>query len=256
MSNNGISFVVRIRNEEQTLEKSIKSLQGLTIPYEINATLHCCTDRSKEILQDLGVTKIREFNQTVSKPGYETLVTPSTHPRSFISYAGFCFNECVYNWMFRWDADFFASPKLIEHLNNMDLQTTEKIKVCIPCKIGDTEILNKEIYLSNCLIAVAKQMFWEVYVHGDPVKPQEVFVSDDVLIDTVSNVNVKKHWYEDPWFFEEDKDLTDKYNLVVSMIGSEPKGLARASNPECDPYSRMVMQKAEVLRKAGIYINR
>ena len=51
--NNGISFMVRVRNEEKTVESSIRSHFDLTIPHEINIFLHCCTDDSETIARKL-----------------------------------------------------------------------------------------------------------------------------------------------------------------------------------------------------------
>ena len=49
----GISFIIKVRNEETTLEQCIRSLFPLTVPHEIIVILHCCTDRSKEIAETL-----------------------------------------------------------------------------------------------------------------------------------------------------------------------------------------------------------
>jgi hypothetical protein len=49
---------------------------------------------------------------------------------------------------------------------------------------------------------------------------------------------MKQYWVKQPWFYtdksEEAKQIKNRYEMVVSEFGEEPKGLARASNPECD----------------------
>lgn len=47
----GISFVMRVRNEEDTLETAIRSLFSLTINYEIRIVLHLCTDKCITLIQ-------------------------------------------------------------------------------------------------------------------------------------------------------------------------------------------------------------
>jgi glycosyltransferase involved in cell wall biosynthesis len=61
----GISFIVRARNEEKNLEKCVRSLFTLTIPYEINIILNSCTDRSEEIAKKLAEENFSSSNGLV-----------------------------------------------------------------------------------------------------------------------------------------------------------------------------------------------
>ena len=92
--NDGISFMVRIRNEEQTLEKSIRSLFKLTIPHEINLILHCCTDNSLSIAKQLASEnkniKIYTYDYSISRAGYENLATDINSHHSLVHYYNYC----------------------------------------------------------------------------------------------------------------------------------------------------------------------
>ena len=110
MEDAGISFIVRIRNEEKVLARSIRSLVSLTIPHEIILILHQCTDKSPEIAATLATenphVRILTYNHTVSRAGYETLATDASSDHSFVRYSNWCREQARHPWMFRWDADF------------------------------------------------------------------------------------------------------------------------------------------------------
>ena len=238
----GITFVVRCRNEEDTLEKSLMSLSELKIPYEINIFLHLCTDRSREIAERLKShlnINIFEYDKEVSRAGYETYITPEEHENSFVVYSRYCFSKSNFDWIFRWDSDFFATPELIDFLNKIDFNSNQKIRYKIPCRLGDNGPINGEIYLSNCFAGVKKYMFWELYLHySDSI---EIDLTPVCRIDSVGINKVKEYWKNTPWFFGKDKTLQDAYVDLVSKWGEEPVGMARASNPECDKYINLAL---------------
>lgn len=243
----GISFIVRARNEAENLFKCLNSLNTLNIPFEILVFLHLCNDNSKEILHKLLPLlpiKIFEYDIEVSRAGYETFVTPEAHINSFITYSKFCFGKAAYNYKFRWDADFFATPELIEFLNNINLQSSENLAYKIPCDLGDTGIRNEEIYLSNCLIDIKKYLFWENYIYSNDCKV--VDLKDICSIKSLSYKHVKEYWkIKEPWFLNNDTILTVKYNNLIKDWGSEPIGMARASNPEADYYIKLALDNIQ-----------
>ena len=253
-NSNGISFIVRAHNEERHLERCITSLDRLTIPFEVNVLLHRCTDNSRQIVERLAATRsnvfIYEYDKEVSRAGYETLVTPALHPNSFISYAAYAFSTGHYKWKFRWDADFAASDGLIDFLNTFDIDTDQDVCYRIPCLLGESGIMNAELYLSNCLQGVTKQLFWEVYVFAH--NNTEIVLNEECLIESITNENVKPYWLNrTPWFVN-DQELFDKYQRLVDVIGPEPAGLARASNHECDPYFHKLYSNEQLLASYGI----
>ena len=117
----GISFIVRARNEEATLEACLRSLKGLTIPYEIVLVLHMTTDNSRQIAKRLveeGMPIcIFHYDEPLSRAGYENLATDMESQHSMRTFSKWSFEKAMCPWKFRWDADFIASPELIAKLN-------------------------------------------------------------------------------------------------------------------------------------------
>ena len=125
----GISFVVRARNEEATLPASLQSLQNFTFPHEVIVVLHRCNDRSLEIARSFPNTKVFEFDRPISRAGFETLITPVTSPHSIMSYCEWAFSKGTHLWTFKWDADFIATPELVEFLGSSQILVGENLGV-------------------------------------------------------------------------------------------------------------------------------
>ena len=104
----GISFLVKVHNEEATLYEAVMSLTGLLVSYEILIFLHACTDTSAQIARSLAAAdqriKIFEYNYTLSRPGYETLATDNDSTHSISRYYNWCLSRAKYNWVAKWDA--------------------------------------------------------------------------------------------------------------------------------------------------------
>ena len=158
----GISFIVRVRNEEKTLEESILSLFNLTIPHEINIILHCCTDNSENIARKLSKQNnninIFIYDKKLSRAGYETLATDSTSAHSIVKYTNYCFSTGKYSWKFKWDADFTASHELIHFLNSKDWVQEDAYYV-INYKMKT--LTSGEMYLLSSNIYFKKYIWWE-----------------------------------------------------------------------------------------------
>jgi glycosyltransferase involved in cell wall biosynthesis len=86
----GISFIIRARNEEATLEESIRSLLEVTVPKEIIVILHLCTDSSQAIATRLAsensCIRVYTYDVEISRAGYETLATDTNSPHSLMTY--------------------------------------------------------------------------------------------------------------------------------------------------------------------------
>lgn len=240
MKETGISFMVRIRNEEKTLEQSILSLFGLTIPHEINLILHRCTDRSLEIANKLADSnkhiKIYTYDKEISRAGYENLATDAESDHSFVKYSNFCLSKCNLAWLFRWDADFIASHQLIQVLNTRTW--TEENSLYKIHAINSTS-KNCEAYLTSCLINYTKYLFWEVASY---IPNHKTYTLDENthIIHSSELSDIKTYWKEEPWYLTEDSDeariVKARIQLLVKNYGNEPEGMARASNPECDKH--------------------
>lgn len=234
---NGISFMVRVHNEEQTIEKSIKSLDGLKIPHEIVVLLHRCTDSSEDIVKKLQqegrLILIHHYDNPVSRAGYETICTNVNSVHSLPYYLNWCLSKCSMKWKFKWDADFIMTSQLAEFLNyNLDQFSNTAFRINA---INSTSS-NGELYLTDSLIGYSKYIFWEVPNFSPS---QEVRLGVDQNIIHASEIaNIKQYWKMDPWFYKcetmESDQIKRKYEMLVSEFGKEPSGFARASNPECD----------------------
>jgi glycosyltransferase involved in cell wall biosynthesis len=243
----GISFVIRVRNEEATLETCIRSLFALTIPHEIVVILHLCTDRSKEIVEQLQQEnkriRICEFDFEVSKPGYETLATDVDSAHSFVKYSTWCVQQAKLPWIFRWDADFVASHGLLQFLNGREW----------PRKFGQYYLEarnsvhnNRELYLICGLCNYSKYLFWEVPYYVSYIGSSPSSVPDDAYIEHASELsNVKQFWKRIPWYETEDSDearaVKERILRLTAEFGEEPQAMARAGYKACDSLEHAIL---------------
>lgn len=229
----GISFIVRVRNEEQTLEQSLLSLKGLTIPYEIVVILHLCTDRSKEIAEKLQSElpiRIVEFNVKQSRAGYETMATDATSEHSIVYYCNWCISHAKYAWIFKWDADYHTTPEFLEYFNTKTWTKPEQsTQISFDSKSEDG--VNTEPFLFSGNFHYTKYFFWEILSGKDHVVSSHA----NVYVNTLSKLsNMKSYWKENPWFLEdssEAKIVYEKWKTLTSICGNEPVGQARALDP-------------------------
>jgi hypothetical protein len=238
MAGNGLSFIIRIHNEEATLERSVRSLAGITVPHEIVLILHRCTDRSAEIAASLAVenshVRILTYNLAVSRAGYETLATDVDSPHSFIRYSNWCIQQATYTWVFKWDADFMTSAPLVAFINSI-IWEEKNMHISVVAKNATTK--NRENYLCGGPRVFTKHVFWE----NNQYSPGAEFwhFEDRMFIDHVSELSyLKPYWNETPWYEMEDSEeastVKGRMDRLTADFGPEPRGMARASNPECD----------------------
>lgn len=233
----GISFIVRVRNEEETLEQSLQSLQGLTIPHEIIVILHRCTDRSKEIASQFQV-RIIEYEIPLSRAGLETMATDEDSVHSIVHYNRWCFSHAQYVWIFRWDADFIATPELRSYLNERSwTKPLENTKIYLNAKSDDID--NLEGYLTSGNFKHTKYVFWEFF------DTSECWfrIDSDATIQHISSLStLKPYWTEPPWYEAETPEaeiVRTRMESIRKLVGDEPVGQARASDPRnWDTYSK------------------
>lgn len=245
MEAKGISFIVRIRNEEKVLARSVRSLISVTIPHEIVLILHQCTDKSSEIAASLAAEnphiRILIYDHGVSRAGYETLVTDATSDHSFVRYSNWCAEQSRYPWMFRWDADFVMTYPLLHYINSQDW-TPKHMRIGLTAKNGTHE--NQEYYLHQSSIRNTKYIFWEsAGFSGDVVSFHLENMFYVIHLSELSDI--KSYWTEPPWFESdtspEAREVKERYNKLVAEFGPEPLGLARASNPDCNTLFHAVL---------------
>jgi hypothetical protein len=257
----GISFIVRVRNEEATLEQSIRSLFKLQIPHEIVTILHCCTDSSQEIANKLqrenARVRVMIYEHPVSRAGYETLCTDASSPHSVTYYFTWCLQQARHAWHFKWDADFIATPELLTYLNNNSWTSMPYgVQVYINAKSEDSN--NVEAYLFTGQVTCRKYWFWEtLQINNTDIRklyPQNVTVQHASKLK-----DVKSYWHDQPWFETPEAEadsaaiVKKRYNALIALMGHEPMAQARASNPVCDDlFTRLVGQRA-VLEELDIH---
>jgi glycosyltransferase involved in cell wall biosynthesis len=249
--NNGISFMVRVHNEEETIERSIRSLDLLTIPHEIIVILHQCNDGSAEIVRRLQSSGrniiVEQYDYPVSRAGYEMLCTDAGSQHSLPSYLNWCLSRCNMKWKFKWDADFVMTYGLSKFLNcNLNQFSNTAFRI----NAVNSTSSNGELYLTDSLVGYSKYIFWEVpsFSPSSEVRLE----SDKYIIHDSEIKDMKPYWKEKPWFYFEDNresnDIRDRYDKLVSEFGEEPQGLARASNPECnDRLSKIIHSKPDYI---------
>ena len=239
----GISFMMRVRNEEQTLEQSVRSLFSLRIPYEIVIILHRCIDSSREIAERLQNenNRIRIFEYTVetSRAGYETLATDSSSPHSLMTYYTWCAKKTTLPWIFKWDGDFIASDGLIQFLNNgcwENLPNGGRFQI----EARNSVDSNKEIYLSCGLFRYDKSMFWETPMMLCNPEDLTVCPENVYIIHKSELSDIKQHWTRIPWYTTEDSDdariVQYRMNRLETDFGKEPNALFRCGNSELDSF--------------------
>lgn len=244
MAGNGVSFIVRIHNEEATLDKCVRSLNNIEFPHEIVLILHRCTDGSAQIASTLASenpnVRILTYENAVSRAGYETLATDVDSPHSFIRYSNWCVEQAKYSWVFKWDADFVASPALIAFMNSICWEQ-KNMSISVVAKNSTTR--NRENYLCGGPRVFTKHVFWE----NNQYSPGADFwhFSDEMFIQHASELSdLKPYWNEPAWYLTEDTDeartVKSRIDRLIIDFGPEPAGLARASNPECDPVFKSI----------------
>jgi glycosyltransferase involved in cell wall biosynthesis len=253
----GISFIVRVKNEENVIENSIRSIRGITVPYEIVVILNTCTDRSQEIvekLKDEGFPiRIFTYDYQISRAGYEMLATDSTSPHSMVEYTKWCFDKGQYSWLFRWDADFIASPQLIDLFNSRIWNSPEKhTRYNLQARNSDSN--SAEPHLFSVPYSVNKYIYWETV---NPVgECTDLDPGDAHMIHISSLKNPKSYWLAEPWFMNATSDeaviIRKRFEALNSICGKEPLGSARRANPECDKCYFNVLNNKLELKKHGI----
>jgi hypothetical protein len=263
---NGISFIVRIRDEDDILEKSIRSLFTITVPHEILLILHICKDNSKQIAEKLASEnpniKVLEYDKPISRPGYETLCTDKDSPHSIMTYYTWCYNQAIYPWRFKWDADFIATSDLITYINSSgwcrDTTKSHELFLHAACPDG---VKNTERYLTSGNFTFQKFWFWEFINMTSPVL--QLWINLDIIHQSELSCK-KKYWNYPPWFldhmylqshpehYEEAFTVLTKYIKLIEICGPEPVGQARASNPESAVIFPRVKDNIEILKQYGI----
>jgi len=247
----GVSFLIRARNEEETLEACIRSLFDVKVPYEIVVILHRCTDQSPEIAERLSRenerVRVYKYEVATSRAGYETLATDEGSPHSFITYSNWCLSKARFLWTCKWDADFLMTPELIAYINRFPKWGMHSKIIKLYAKNSESAELGE--YFSSCLNSYKKDRFWEIPYYLVKMQLFERIELADVHIRHVSELKqLKSYWKEEPWYRTEDSEeariVRSRMERLVREFGEEPPGLARSCNPECASFVNRIVSAA------------
>ena len=112
----GISFILRIKNEQETLKECIQSLRNIKVPHEIIVLLNQCTDSSAQIIRDEleynSNIKIHHYDVPLSRAGYENLCTDAKSSHSLTYYWNLGPMLSKYPWTFYRDWEDRKSTRL------------------------------------------------------------------------------------------------------------------------------------------------
>lgn len=252
---NGISFIVKALNEENTIGNSISSLFQVNVPNEVIVILNRCTDNSEKITLELQQKnpniQIYYYNYKLSRPGYETLATDINSNHSIIKYYNWALSKANYKWTVKWDADFIMTNEFANWINMQNFwnETNQVIK------IGAKNDYHEEVYeyFSSSLEYYQKFVFYENAVH-------RIIPSTHIVHNLVGKYHIihdsnkiKKYWYEKSWFIEESNEealiVQDRINKLNEEFGEETIGLARSGINE----QRTIGQK--IVDAHPLYIN-
>jgi hypothetical protein len=255
----GITFIVRIHNEEATLDAAVRSLFDLLMAYEILLILHLCTDASARIAQQLAaerphLIRILTYNTTVARPGFETLVTPDTSPHSIAAYNNWALQHRRYLWTARWDADFIAPPSLRTYLNGAATDLWHKPDQLI--WIGAEAPTHTEYhpYFSSCLSHYMKHFFNEVPIfrfnpahhvrHTPPVKIEHRSTGLRTL---------KPYWQGPPWFDQEESPEAHAARILFRQLlqaldlSAPPPGLGRSGDTDTTRWGSRILDAVTLM---------
>ena len=246
----GITFLVRVHDEEATLERSITSLLSLLFSYEILILLNMCTDASAAIAARLASAhpqhiRIYHYNHTLSRPGYETLATDFESLHSFPGFLNWGMRlPRQYKWVAKWDADFIMTPPLRDALHAEDRagrwgMEHQILQLAARSEDGSIEYGD---YFSSCFDYYRKDLFWETPVFRfDPQKHVRLqWTHPHLFIEHASSVNrIKPYWGRPGWYATEPDASTPEAALVRARLlelerdfGMMPMGMGRAGTTD------------------------
>jgi hypothetical protein len=255
----GISFVIRARNEARALFDNFLSLREMPVKHEIIVVLHRCSDESRKVAEEWqkqGLPiRIFEDQTPISRAGYETLITPVSHPNSLPEFYNRAFGHAQYRWLVKWDADFKATPYFLEFVRQIDIAENRPMSYQLACALGETVVCHEE-YMFNTWRGFGKYFCWESVLQ-DPAR--ESIRIDDKCILSDEPAPIKPYWREAPWFLHPDtcdEILATKYEQLVAMVGPEPPGFARSNNPDFIAHWDKLATAMAALEQYGIYYDR
>ncbi len=250
----GISFLLRAKNEESTIEMNLDSLRNLQTPHEINVFLNLCTDRTEEIVMKCKQRgqniNVYQYPHILGKTGIENMCTPVNSVHSTIWYLNWAMMKSCHEYTFRWDADFIMTAVLRKELESIFAKEPDSPLYRIPAIFSATGHSNTEIYLFSNIARPRfyKYMLWHAMNFGDERVDEKVnfrILKGSIIHDS-DLTEVKDYWNHKPWWDVDRRpetksvreDAMKEYGLAVKIIGPSFSDKARASSKESDIMSK------------------
>jgi len=239
--NPGISFLVRAKNEEDTIGMALDSLNQLKMPYEVNVILNQCTDNTKREVENRAkeFIHIYEYPFQLGKTGVENMCTPVTSVHSTIWLLNWAMMKGSLSYTMRWDADFIMTSCLAKELDDLVMNKSYDI-ANISAIFADTGQANTEPYLwSNRLVPrYIRYSLWHLAKFAKDVG--RITTLKGKIIHDSPLSKLKKYWNAQPWWvLEKNKEAKNRFEEISSQL--KTKNLhARASCPKSDRLAKEI----------------
>ncbi len=247
----GISFIMRAKNEQETIGLALDSLKQLNVPYEVNLVLNQCTDETEHeaSIRAKNGQSINTFHYPfqLGKTGLENQCTPVTSVHSTIWLLNWMLMKGNYEYTFRWDSDFIMTSALAKDVEKAIADQESMIN--ISAIFSDTVKSNTEPYLwANKLIPrYTRYSLWHLTRFANTPK-QSVTLKGKIIHDSPLKMK-KDYWETEPWWNKEDREETseltkkskEKYEQFKKRIG-DCTTIGRASCPDSEELARRVQK--------------
>lgn len=195
---NGISFIIRARNEENVVEQCVMSI--IDIADEIIFVDHLSTDETFNIVDKLSKKyphiKLYKFSNEIPKCGVEYKNNIKKCSYSIADYYNYCLNFATCKNIIKWDCDYIANKKnLINMINKYNLRNRDEA-FCV-------KFVGQSLFLTDnkCFINT-KSIYDEYRVHSK--KNGFMFEDYDICEGLDNNYfkRARKYIYNFPCFYE------------------------------------------------------
>lgn len=259
----GICFMLRARNEEETIFDAIESIHRHLdgkIEYQVvfidNGSTDCTEQRARASLRknkDILVS----YPVQIAKAGLETYVTPCNSVHSLPWFYQFCLQQCTaYSHVFKWDADFLMTEALAKKLVKIfGKESVEKPSDAYAIKAqnegGD---YGCELYLFAVRTRVRYQKYflWEFPTCKVDVQPVQLSHKECIVHNSTLKT-LKSYLLLQPWWETESEEIrsmphvqsaAQDYDQWREKLG-DIQLFCRSRDPACNALMRSLPHKVE-----------
>jgi len=210
----GVTFLIRARNEEQNVEECIESI--LDVADEIIFVDHLSTDNTYQKVNEISKinkkVKLFKYDREVPKPGFNYRENVIKIGNSISNYYNFCLSKVTKKNIIKWDADFLGvSDNLSEMIEKFDLKNREdRFSLWFTGKTlfkhNNENYVNENSYYNEYrAFSMVKGVKWE-----DAIRCEYVCRN---YADNSTSIR-----YENDCFYEIKRTNIDEFSLRESLI--------------------------------------